>query len=199
MRTVYDTSPMGSRYVTVALFAVLVWWLWSSEGGRELVVDAEAPAGRELDVDAEAPAGREGESIDGVVSRVHDGDTVTLTVDGAEIKVRLGQIDAPELHQPWGSEAMHALESAAEGKPGRIEVLDIDPYDRRVARLFVAGEHVNEALVRDGHAWAYRRWVRDEEILAAESAAQREGRGLWSLPKAQRQPPWDWRRENPRR
>jgi endonuclease YncB( thermonuclease family) len=182
---------MTSRlFITLALLGLAAWVLWSAnEGGRELALDPHEPP----------VAAAEGETLSGVVSHVHDGDTVTLRIDSGEVKVRLGQIDAPELYQPWGSEAMHALESAVEGKPGRIEVLDIDPYDRRVARLFVDGDHVNETLVRQGHAWAYRRWVRDEEILAAEEAARREGRGLWSLPKDQRQPPWDWRRENSRR
>jgi endonuclease YncB( thermonuclease family) len=94
---------------------------------------------------------------------------------------------------------MHALESAAEGRQARVEVLDVDRYDRRVARLFVDGEHLNETLVREGHAWAYRRWVRDPEILEAEATAQREGRGLWSLPEDEREPPWNWRRDHPRR
>ena len=182
---------MGSRlYITIALLGLGAFTLWSAEeGGRDLV--RETPAATTRDADAEV--------LSGIVSRVHDGDTVTLRLESGDVKVRLGQIDAPELHQPWGSEAFHALESAVEGRPARIEVLDIDPYDRRVARLFVDGEHVNETLVRQGHAWAYRRWVRDEEIFDAEAAAKREGRGLWSLPKDQRQPPWQWRREHPRR
>jgi endonuclease YncB( thermonuclease family) len=183
---------MGSRLgVALVLVALAAWVLWSEQQtGRLLELEPAT-------IEAEATAVLE--TLDGVVSHVHDGDTVTLRLESGDVKVRLGQIDAPELYQPWGSQAMHALESAAEGRQARVEVLDVDRYDRRVARLFVDGEHLNETLVREGHAWAYRRWVRDPEILEAEATAQREGRGLWSLPEDEREPPWNWRRDHPRR
>lgn len=156
----------------------------------------QRPPGRPPD--AAPPEGADG-PLQGEVSRVHDGDTLTLEGAFGSTRVRLAQIDAPELGQPWGEEAHEALRRLAGGRDAHLEVSDVDDYGRRVGDLFVAGRHVNEALVREGHAWAYRRWIRDEEILEAEASARRERRGLWSLPEGERDPPWDWRRRHPRR
>jgi endonuclease YncB( thermonuclease family) len=77
--------------------------------------------------------------------------------------------------------------------------VDRDEYGRTVGDLFVGKLFVNEALVREGHAWAHPRYVRSERVLAAEEEARRARRGLWRLPPAEREPPWEWRRAHPRR
>ena len=38
---------------------------------------------------------------EGVVVSVHDGDTLTVLVGKQQVKVRLAEIDAPELGQPY--------------------------------------------------------------------------------------------------
>jgi endonuclease YncB( thermonuclease family) len=136
--------------------------------------------------------------LSGTVVAIHDGDTVTLESDGRRIRVRLAQIDAPEQGQPWGRRAREALTKLADRRPARVRVVDRDEYGRAVGDLFVADVFVNEALVREGHAWSYPRYIRSPEIPAAEQEARREKRGLWRLPSTERQPPWDWRREHPR-
>jgi endonuclease YncB( thermonuclease family) len=68
-----------------------------------------------------------------------------------------------------------------------------------VGDLFVDDVFVNEALVRGGHAFAHPRYVRSQRVIAAEEEARRAGRGLWRLPPAEREPPWEWRRTHPRR
>jgi endonuclease YncB( thermonuclease family) len=50
-------------------------------------------------------------------------------------------------------------------------------------------------MVAEGHAWVYRKYMVDESLLDDEAAARREGIGIWSLPEAQRMPPWEWRRK----
>ena len=113
--------------------------------------------------------------------------------------MRLAQIDAPEQGQPWGRRAKEALERLAERRSARVVVVDRDDYGRAVGDVYVGEGFVNESLVRDGHAWAYPRYVRSPAILAAEDEARRAGRGLWRLPPAEREPPWEWRRKHPRR
>ena len=74
-----------------------------------------------------------------------------------------------------------------------MEVIDVDVYGRSIGEVFVGELHVNAEMVRRGHAWAYTRYVRGLEIVDLESEARAAGRGLWQLPEAQRDAPWQWR------
>jgi endonuclease YncB( thermonuclease family) len=47
----------------------------------------------------------------GKVVRVQDGDTLTVLVDRTQLKVRLLDIDAPELGQPFGRRSRQSLAS----------------------------------------------------------------------------------------
>ncbi len=132
--------------------------------------------------------------LEGEVVRVSDGDSLTLLVAERPIRVRLAQIDAPERRQPYGQRAKAELSRLAFGRQARAEVVDIDDYGRSVAEVFVDGVHLNQSLVRSGHAWAYTRYARSTEIIDLESEARSEQRGLWRLAEAERDPPWEWRR-----
>jgi len=139
------------------------------------------------DSDAETRA------LDGRVVGVTDGDTLTLLVDREQIRIRLAQIDAPELKQPYGRRAKTALSALAFGKQARVEVVDIDRYGRTVGEIFVDRIDVNHAMVREGHAWAYTRYSHSTEIIELEDSARAAKKGLWALPEDQREPPWIWR------
>lgn len=133
----------------------------------------------------------------GKVVGVHDGDTLTLLAsDGAsykQIKVRLGEIDTPESKQPYGERAKQALSDLAYGKEARVVVQDTDRYGRIVGRVYVGNLDVNAELVKQGAAWAYRQYLKDQSLLTLEEQAKAAKRGLWALPEAQRMPPWEWR------
>lgn len=133
------------------------------------------------------------ESLFGRVVGVTDGDTLTLLVDGQPRKVRLAQIDAPESGQPWGGKAKTALSELAFGRDARVEVVDVDRYGRLVGEVYVGDVHVNQELVRRGHAWAYTEYSPSVAIIELEDAARAAGRGLWALPDTQRDAPWQWR------
>ncbi len=132
-------------------------------------------------------------TVEATVVFVHDGDTLTVQGDAARERIRLAQIDAPEHGQPWGRRARRALARLAVGQRARLVVHDRDEYGRPVCDLYVGEVFVNERLVREGHAWAYPRYVRSPAILEAEDDARRAARGLWRLPPAEREPPWEWR------
>jgi endonuclease YncB( thermonuclease family) len=136
--------------------------------------------------------------LEGEVVRVSDGDSLTLLVAKRPIRVRLAQIDAPERGQPYGQQAKKELSRLAFGRQARAVVVDIDDYGRSVAEVFVDGVHLNQSLVRSGHAWAYTRYARSTEIIDLESQARSEQRGLWRLLEAERDPPWEWRRRKRR-
>jgi len=136
------------------------------------------------------------ETIAGKVVKVADGDTITILADRKQTRVRLANIDTPERKQPWGKKAKQALADLVAGEWVEVEVLDVDRYGRTIGLVLVGGIEANRALVHDGHAWVYPRYNRDPELPDIEAEARAAGRGLWSLPAAERIPPWQWRREH---
>lgn len=131
----------------------------------------------------------------GKVIAVSDGDTLTiLTAEKQQVKVRLGEIDTPESGQPYGARAKQALSDLVFGKVVRLVVQDTDRYGRTVGRVFVGATDVNAELVKQGVAWVYRQYAKDQSLYRLEEQAKLAKRGLWALPEAQRCQPWDWRR-----
>ena len=111
------------------------------------------------------------------------------------LSIRLANVDAPEHDQTWGREAREALARLVRGGRPEFRLLYRDQYARVISLVSVKGIVVNEQLVRDGHAWAYERYL--PEWLRArykdfERAAQDSGAGLWGA-KAKPVPPWEWR------
>ena len=141
--------------------------------------------------------------FEAAVVAVADGDTVTVlhqtTAGPRQVRVRLTEIDAPERGQPWGTRARQALADKVFGRTVWVAADGEDRYGRLLARLHVAdgetraGRDVNRELVREGHAWVYRRYA-TENWLPDEAAARESGLGLWSLGADGSIPPWEWRR-----
>ncbi len=142
--------------------------------------------------------------FDAPVVAVADGDTVTVlrqTATGArQVRVRLTEIDAPESGQPWGARAQQALADKVFRKTVQVSASGNDHYGRLLARLYITdgdrltGRDVNREMVREGHAWVYRRFA-TENWLPDEAAARDSGLGLWSLGAGAAVPPWEWRRD----
>ena len=135
------------------------------------------------------------ETLTGKVVGVHDGDTLTLLNDSkTQTKIRLAEIDAPELHPPYGSRAKQELSGLAFGRPAAVQVQDIDRYGRTIGRVTVDGVDVNAEMVTRGAAWVYRKYAKDQSLFIFEKQARDAKVGLWALPEADRMPPWEWRK-----
>jgi len=131
--------------------------------------------------------------IRGRVVSVHDGDTLTVLIDHRQVRVRLTDIDAPELRQPFGTRSRQSLSSLCFGKTATLDVRGQDRFNRTLARVTCAGADANAEQVRRGYAWTFVRYARpDSPLFALENEARQAHRGLWqdSAPVA----PWDWRR-----
>ena len=135
------------------------------------------------------------------VVRVKDGDS--LVVERKDVKrqaeIRMAGIDAPELAQPWGATARTAMRQLVMGMTVVIEVTDKDRYGRLVGRVFQGRTYVNAAMTRSGNAWAFDRYLADDEIRKGQEEAQQAKRGIWSLPPEKRLPPATWRKLHPRK
>lgn len=138
-------------------------------------------------------AGAHAEFFDGRVVRVFDGDTIELRVGDETRRVRLAGIDAPERGQPWAERSRQALSARVFGREVRINAVDTDSHGRTVGEVYADGVCVGCELVRDGHAWVYRRYSDDPVLLDLERQAREARRGVWALPESQAVPPWEWR------
>lgn len=130
------------------------------------------------------------------VVAVHDGDTLTVLLGRSQVKVRLKDIDAPELRQPFGQRSKQSLAELCFGKQAVLDMGGRDRYGRAIAGINCAGTNANTEQVRRGYAWTYTRYARvDSPLHALEAEARAAHRGLWVDPAPM--PPWDWRRKKP--
>lgn len=127
------------------------------------------------------------------VVSVSDGDTLKVLKDGKELRVRLAEIDAPERAQAWGRKSRDALSGKVMHKQVEVDTQYEDQYGRSVARIYFEGRDINREMVAEGHAWAYRKHLKDQRLMQDERDAKDARRGLWALPETERVPPWKWR------
>ena len=118
--------------------------------------------------------------IDASVARVVDGDSLWLVpaAGGTVLEVRLKDIDAPEICQPWGPEARDALQEQVLSKPVQARLAGHDVHGRTLATLYVDTVNVNQWLVKEGHAWSARVKYDRGPYVAEERMAKALGRGF---------------------
>jgi endonuclease YncB( thermonuclease family) len=131
--------------------------------------------------------------LPGKVTRVIDGDTIDVLLASGRIRVRLHGIDAPEGNQPGGAAASAWLRQQLRDEQVLLEPVSQDQYDRLVAVVHLQERNINRELVSQGHAWAYRRYMRrsDRELCSLEYRARRGRAGLWAAAAAHA--PWEHR------
>jgi endonuclease YncB( thermonuclease family) len=127
----------------------------------------------------------------GTVLSVTDGDTIKVQLSSGPISVRFHSIDAPEKNQPWGMKARAALASRLERQQVSLDVDTQDRYERLVATVYLGDENINAWMVQEGHAWAYRDYLKDPQYCHSEADARARRLGLWNLPPIYA--PWEWR------
>ncbi len=136
------------------------------------------------------------------VLSVGDGDTVRISEGAQRITIRLACIDAPETAQaPFGVASRTQLQQYLPvGSVVSLKVQTKDRYRRTVAEIFRNGRSVNLAMVKNGQAFAYRKYLAACDggaYLAAEAQAKQAGRGVWAVTGGIERT-WDWR-HGPRR
>lgn len=132
--------------------------------------------------------------LEGRVISVHDGDTIRVDTSMGIISVRLNRIDAPELKQPGGRASQDNLKGViGDGQLVRIENHGFDRYHRMLGEVInVHGLNLSELQVRSGHAWVYRAYCHDPQMLHLENLARNERLGMWSRVPV---PPWEFRKK----
>ena len=163
---------MGAEHLTAAILAFCSSAALTACGGSSPADDI-APGPDRHDTEA------------AVVSRVTDGDTLRLR-DGR--RVRLLQIDAPEIDECFATAATRALTRRLPVGRRILLVRDRaldgrDGYGRLLRYVVLGDENVNVDLVRTGAAVPYffhgGRGRFAAVLLGAARQARRERRGLW--------------------
>lgn len=126
--------------------------------------------------------------------RVIDGDTLSI---GA-VTYRLHGIDAPEVGQrcslpsgkSWqcGRAALDRLEALVAGKHVTCSSREQDGYGRTIGVCYAGSTEINQQLVLDGLAWAFRKYSTD--YVAEEDRARSARLGVW---QAATDPAWIYR------
>ena len=133
------------------------------------------------------------------VVKVTDGDTVNVLDQTRSLhKIRLGGIDAPERKQAFGRKSTQNLAKYVAGQNIEVEYSKRDRYGRIIGKLMKDGQDVNLLQIKDGFAWHYKYYQKDQSerdrtlYSKAEIEARKKKAGLWS---AAATPPWEWRRK----
>ena len=126
---------------------------------------------------------------------ITDGDTIKFN----NKKIRLHGIDTPEIKQlcknkdgedyKCGVKAKLALITLISSNQVKCSVHGKDRYKRLIATCFIKNININEWLVKEGWALAYRRYSKD--YVNEEVFAKNNNLGLW---RGDFLEPWKWRR-----
>jgi endonuclease YncB( thermonuclease family) len=150
-----------------------------------------------------------GESLDGQVAAIVDGDTLMVDVPArGQLRLRLAWIDAPDRLQEHGEASRVSLSALASGQPARIELIS-EAKGLWRAIVWVSSPDMpcrntacpkaldlGLAQVARGMAWHDRRSLGQAaqalgQYEHAEFQAKIRRTGLWAGKNPS--PPWDWR------
>ena len=125
---------------------------------------------------------------------VTDGDTIRI----GDERIRFSGIDAPEIKQTCiyqeiefkcGEFSKNLLIEKISNQEVSCIRESTDQYGRTLAECFVGKESLSSYLVREGYAFAYRKY--SDKFIPDEEYAQSKGNGMWSMDFVF---PWDFRK-----
>ena len=125
---------------------------------------------------------------------VTDGDTIRI----GDERIRFSGIDAPEIKQTCiyqeiefkcGEFSKNLLIEKISNQQVSCIRESTDQYGRTLAECFVGKESLSSYLVREGYAFAYRKY--SDKFIPDEAYAQSKGNGMWSMDFIF---PWDFRK-----
>lgn len=128
------------------------------------------------------------------ITRVVDGDTMIIRIDGKNETVRLIGINTPESVDPrrevecFGVEASNRAKEILTGKSFELESDDAvgqrDKYGRLLRYIFLEdGTNFNELMISEGYAYEYTYdmpYKYQDEFKQAEKNAREAKKGLWA-------------------
>lgn len=127
-----------------------------------------------------------------LLEKVLDGDTVIIRDQAHTYHLRLLDIDAPELQQPFGRQSRRNLADLCEHARITVDLQGQDIYGRTLGHLYCAEIDASQSQVAQGFAWFNQRYSQRQALAGLQRQAQARGHGLWQ--QHQPMPPWIWRK-----
>ena len=128
--------------------------------------------------------------------KIIDGDTIHLNGE----KIRFSGIDTPEIKQTCTKNS-EIIKCGILAKELLIKIIankkincireGKDRYKRTLAECFVNDLSLSSYLVKNGYAFAYRKY--SKKFIADEDFERSNNLGMWSM---KFEYPWDWRKKN---
>lgn len=180
-------NPAESKWMlAVVIFCIIVFIAFLSGTQRDAVYGL---LNNGLDTKATAPLGPYHK-----VTRVVDGDTLVVNINGVDEKVRLIGINTPETVDPrktvecFGKEASARMKELADGEVVRLESDDSqgtrDVYGRLLDYVYLEdGQMLNRKMVAEGYAYEYTYmtpYKYQQDFRDVQNIARISARGLWS-------------------
>lgn len=132
--------------------------------------------------------------LEGVVTKVRDGDTLVVALPHGVETIRLHGVDCPEGGQAYGGAARRTTQSLALGKRVTIVSKGRDRYGRVLGDVVLPdGRSLSAELIRRGMAWWYRRYAPRSPFAELEARARAKRAGLWN--GVAPVPPWEFREQ----
>ena len=113
------------------------------------------------------------------VTKVIDGDTIEVRQEKRNYKVRLSEIDAPEINQKFGTESKNYLASLVLNEEIELIYITEDRYGRIVAKIYKDNKDINRSMVRNGLAWVYDYYVEDQSLYNDQNLAKKNSFNIW--------------------
>lgn len=145
-------------------------------------------------VSTQTETGAQSSQTSYLVTKVVDGDTLTISKDGTSVTLRLIGIDTPETVHPskpvecFGTEASNKAKSLLSGKYITLETDDsqgtYDKYQRMLAYVYLPdGTMFNKYMISEGYAYEYTYgtpYKYQSEFKQAQNSAKQDKKGLWA-------------------
>jgi len=113
------------------------------------------------------------------VVRVKDGDTYVFRNGNTDFTVRLKNIDAPELKQPFGYLSFVYTSKLISGKMVSYDSTGKDLYGRVLADVWINNQRLDSTLISNGWAWHYQQYSNDTLLKSLMVSAINANIGLW--------------------
>lgn len=128
------------------------------------------------------------------ISKVIDGDTYHINLNGEKIKIRIEGIDAPEKGMPYYKESKEFLKRLSLGKKIKFIQSSKDRYGRIIAKTYLEdNRELGREMIKNGLAWHFKKYSQDTSLSRLEIEAKNKHLGLWK--DANPIAPWEFRKK----